>query len=69
MLISNYSLSAMDSSHTPSKHEKEDDKFSSVDLLMFDTEDYKSSSVDLKCLTQRILSHLIWMIVAATLKR
>jgi hypothetical protein len=38
----------MDSSHTPPKHEKEDDKSSSVDLAMFDTEDEKSSSVDLK---------------------
>jgi hypothetical protein len=38
----------MDSSHTPPKHEKEDDKFYSVDLAMFDTEDEKSSSVDLK---------------------
>jgi hypothetical protein len=34
-------------SWTPPKHEKEDDKFSSVDLAMFDTEDEKSS-VDLK---------------------
>jgi hypothetical protein len=38
----------MDSSYTPPKHEKEDDKSSSVDLAMFDTEDDKSSSVDLK---------------------
>jgi hypothetical protein len=38
----------MDSSHTPPKYEKEDDKSSSVDLAMFDTEDEKSSSVDLK---------------------
>jgi hypothetical protein len=38
----------MDSSHTPPKHEKEDDKSSSVDLAMFDIEDDKSSSVDLK---------------------
>jgi hypothetical protein len=38
----------MDSSHTPPKHEKEDDKSSSVDLAMFDTEDEKSSSIDLK---------------------
>jgi hypothetical protein len=37
--------SAMDSSHTPPKHEKEDDE-SSVDLSMFDTDD--KSSVDLK---------------------
>jgi hypothetical protein len=37
----------MDSSHTPPKHEKENDK-SSVDLAVFDTEDDKSSSVDLK---------------------
>jgi hypothetical protein len=36
----------MDSSHTPPKHEKEDDE-SSVDLSIFDTEDDKSS-VDLK---------------------
>jgi hypothetical protein len=38
----------MDSYHTPLKHEKEDDKFSSIDLIMFDTKDDKSSSVDLK---------------------
>jgi hypothetical protein len=38
----------MNSSHTSAKHEKEDDKSSSVDLAMFDTEDDKSSSVDLK---------------------
>jgi hypothetical protein len=37
----------MDSSHTPPKHEKEYDK-SSIDLLMFDIEDDKSSSVDPK---------------------
>jgi hypothetical protein len=36
----------MDSSHTPPKHEKQDD-LSSVDLSMFDTDDDKSS-VDLK---------------------
>jgi hypothetical protein len=38
----------MDSSHTPPKHEKEDNKSSSIDFLMFDTEDDKSSSIDLK---------------------
>jgi hypothetical protein len=38
----------MDSSHTPPKNEKEDDKSSSIDLAMFDTEDENSSSVDLK---------------------
>jgi hypothetical protein len=38
----------MDSSHTPPKHEKEDDKSSFVDLAMFDTKDDESSSVDLK---------------------
>jgi hypothetical protein len=38
----------MDSSHTPPKHEKDDDKFSSVNIAMFDTEDDKSSFVDLK---------------------
>jgi hypothetical protein len=38
----------MDSSHTAAKHQKEDDKFFSVDLAMFDTEDDKSSSIDLK---------------------
>jgi hypothetical protein len=38
----------MDSSHTPPKHEKEDDE-SSVDLLIFDKEDDKPS-VDLKIL-------------------
>jgi hypothetical protein len=37
----------MDSSHTPPKHEKEDNKSSSVDLAMFDKEDERSS-VDLK---------------------
>ncbi len=36
----------MDSSHTPLKHEKEDDE-SSVDIAMFDTED-DISSADLK---------------------
>jgi hypothetical protein len=38
----------MDSFHTPPKHEKEDDKSSSVDLAIFNTEDNKSSSIDLK---------------------
>jgi hypothetical protein len=38
--------SAMDSSHTPPKYEKEDDE-SSIDLSIFDTEDDKFS-VDLK---------------------
>jgi hypothetical protein len=38
----------MNSSHTTPKHEKEDDKFSSIDIEMFDTEDNKSSSIDLK---------------------
>jgi hypothetical protein len=38
----------MNSSHTPPKHEKEDDE-SSVDLLIFDKEDDKPS-VDLKIL-------------------
>jgi hypothetical protein len=38
----------MNYSHTPPKHEKEDDKSSSVDLAMFDTKDEKSSSVDVK---------------------
>jgi hypothetical protein len=37
----------MDSSHTPPKYKKEDNK-SSVDLAMFDTDDEKSSSIDLK---------------------
>jgi hypothetical protein len=37
----------MDSSHTAPKHEKEDDKSFSVDLVIFDTKDDKSSS-DLK---------------------
>jgi hypothetical protein len=59
----------MNSSHTPSKHEKEDDKSSSIDLAIFHTEDDKFSSVKLKCLTQRILMPLIRMIVATTLKR
>jgi hypothetical protein len=39
----------MDSSHTPSKHEKEDDRSSSVNLLMFDIEDDKSSDLDDCC--------------------
>jgi hypothetical protein len=38
--------SAMDSSHTPPKHEKEDDE-SFIGLLMFDIEDDKYS-VDIK---------------------
>jgi hypothetical protein len=38
----------MDSSYTPPKHEKEDEKSSSVDLAMFGTEDENSSFVDLK---------------------
>jgi hypothetical protein len=38
----------MDSSHTPPKHEKEDDKSSYVNLSMFDTEDDKFSYVELK---------------------
>jgi hypothetical protein len=38
----------MDSSHTPLKHEKEDDKSSSVNLVIFDTGDDNFSSVDLK---------------------
>jgi hypothetical protein len=37
----------MESSHTAPKHEKKDDKSSSIDLVMFGTEDDKSS-VDLK---------------------
>jgi hypothetical protein len=37
----------MDSSHSPPKHEKEDDK-SSVDIAMFDIEDDKSPFVDHK---------------------
>jgi hypothetical protein len=40
-------LSAIDS-YTPPKHEKEDDKSSSIDLSMFDTDDDKSSPIDLK---------------------
>jgi hypothetical protein len=38
----------MDSSHTPPKHKKADDKSSLVDIVMFNMEDEKSSSVDLK---------------------
>jgi hypothetical protein len=38
----------MDYSHTPPKHEKEDDKSSSFDLVMFNTDDDKSFSIDLK---------------------
>jgi hypothetical protein len=38
----------MDSSHTPLKHEKEDDKSSSVNLVIFDTGGDNFSSVDLK---------------------
>jgi hypothetical protein len=39
----------MNSSHTPLKHEKENDKSSSIDLLMFETEDDKSSDSDDCC--------------------
>jgi hypothetical protein len=39
----------MDSSHTPPKHEKEDDKSSSVDLKMIDTEDSNASDPDDCC--------------------
>jgi hypothetical protein len=46
MLMTKLLTVSLDSSHTHSKHEKEDDK-SSVDLSMFDTEDDKSS-IDLK---------------------
>jgi hypothetical protein len=38
----------MDSSHSPPKHEKEDDKSSSIDIAMFHTEDDKSPFVDHK---------------------
>jgi hypothetical protein len=38
----------MDSSHSPPKHEQEDDKSSSIDIAMFDTEDDKSPFVDHK---------------------
>jgi hypothetical protein len=38
----------MDCSHTPLKHEKEDNKSSSVDLGIFNIEDDKFSFVDLK---------------------
>jgi hypothetical protein len=38
----------MDFSHTPPKHDKEDDKSSSDDLAIFDIEYDKSSSIDLK---------------------
>jgi hypothetical protein len=34
----------MDSSHTSLKHEKEDDRSSSIDLSVFDIEDDKTSS-------------------------
>jgi hypothetical protein len=39
----------MDSSHTPPKYEKEDDKSSSVDLKMFDIEDSNVSDPDDCC--------------------
>jgi hypothetical protein len=39
----------MVSSHTPPKHEKEDDKSSSVDLKMFDTQDSNASDPDDCC--------------------
>jgi hypothetical protein len=39
----------MNSSHTPLKHEKENDKSSSIDLLMLETEDDKSSDSDDCC--------------------
>jgi hypothetical protein len=44
-------MSAMDSSHTgsPPKYEKEDDE-SSIDLALFGIDDNKSSSVNLKML-------------------
>jgi hypothetical protein len=38
----------MNCSHTPPKHEKEDDKSSSVDSEMFDTDDEQFSSIDHK---------------------
>jgi hypothetical protein len=59
----------LDSSHTPPKHEKEDDKFSSIDLAMFDTEDEKCSSLDLKMFDTEDSNASTWMIVATTLKR
>jgi hypothetical protein len=40
----NYLLSTIDSSQTPPKHEKEDDRSSSVDLSLFNTKDDKPSS-------------------------
>jgi hypothetical protein len=39
----------MNSSHTPPKHEKEDDKSSFVDLKIFDTDDFKSSDLNDCC--------------------
>jgi hypothetical protein len=39
----------MDSSHTPPKHEKKNDKSSSIDLPMFDTEDSNTSDPDDYC--------------------
>jgi hypothetical protein len=36
------------SSHTAPKHEKEDNKSSSIDIVIFDTEDDKSFFIDLK---------------------
>jgi hypothetical protein len=38
----------MDSSHTPPKHEQDDDKSSSINLSLFDIDDDESSSNDLK---------------------
>jgi hypothetical protein len=59
----------MHSSHTPPKHEKEDDKSSTDDLSIFDTEDDKSSSVDLKMFDTEDSNASDQMIVATTLKR
>jgi hypothetical protein len=39
----------MNSFHTPSKHEKDDDKSSSVDCKMFDIQDSNASNSDYCC--------------------
>jgi hypothetical protein len=59
----------MDSSHTPLKHEKEDDKSSSVNLVIFDTGGDNFSSVDLKIFDTEDSNVLTQMIVATILKK
>jgi hypothetical protein len=58
----------MASSHTPHKHEKEDDKSFSFDLIIFDTDDDKYPSVDLKIFDTKDFNASDLMIVTTTLK-